>query len=472
LFDLWVDNMTTVDQHIFFMSSDSNVNVTDGYSVSIEYGAVSNLTLYRWNSLARVILDRTELPSIPPSWVSFNVTRTDDGHFIVKRDGSQDLSGDDSTIWTSAYFVFQVWGSGVRLDNLTVAALSVVTSPTGTTTTTTTSSTTTPTPPPNGPIDFETIVKVGLAGLAILGVPAAALQALMSSSLAYTVRPSLAPMSISQVQRQASLEYWETMVLKKKKKQKPYELTVYLHREGADLIAYKEEHKVLEAQRTETLDKQLDLPDASEVEIKVRCKNAALLSFSPERTVVKISKRQEVVHCTIYVTPKSIGESEIEIEFRVLGEIHESIPRDVLKARVEVAAEPFKIRGRPIPRRALHIWNFVLASIAFVLVILVFVLGVELPSNLQEYAAVSPFLAIIVTFFVATPVVSKLNTAILRLIKSNSEACLFSHPRLLGCEYYCTPRTQFCHGPGPSHRLTERLNLFSRTQNYQQRTQF
>ena len=129
LFDLWENSTAQIDQHVFFISLDWTLNFTTGYSVSLEYGVISNLTLYRWVDDVSTILARTQLPSSPPGWYSYNVTRTQLGHFDVLRDGVPELFADDNTITTSDYFVYDADGGGA-IDNIIVVCGGAATTPT------------------------------------------------------------------------------------------------------------------------------------------------------------------------------------------------------------------------------------------------------------------------------------------------------------------------------------------------------
>jgi hypothetical protein len=117
VFELW-NNVT--DQHIFFISTDWNTNLTEAYSVSLEdFGA--SLTLYRWNGLVSTVLDTTTLSIVSGfGYHSYNVTRSDMGHFDVLRDGVLELSADDNTITTSEYFIYSLDGIGA-IDNIVVS---------------------------------------------------------------------------------------------------------------------------------------------------------------------------------------------------------------------------------------------------------------------------------------------------------------------------------------------------------------
>ena len=135
LFELW-ENVT--DQHVFFISTHWNTNLTEAYSVSLEYGTVSNLTLYKWDGLVSTVLDRTTLEVAPPGgYHSYNVTRSDMGHFDVLRDGILKLSADDNTITTSQYYIYSLNGIGA-IDNIVVSCGIVTTPPPDDCTTTTT----------------------------------------------------------------------------------------------------------------------------------------------------------------------------------------------------------------------------------------------------------------------------------------------------------------------------------------------
>ncbi|MHA1904123.1 MAG: hypothetical protein ACXADL_09420 [Candidatus Thorarchaeota archaeon] len=129
LFDLWENSTAQIDQHVFFISLDWTLNDTTGYSVSLEYGATSTLTLYRWDNDVSTVLARTDLPDDPPGWYSYNVTRTQDGHFDVLRDGTPELFADDNTITTSDYFVYDS-NEGGAIDNIVVVCGGPGTTPT------------------------------------------------------------------------------------------------------------------------------------------------------------------------------------------------------------------------------------------------------------------------------------------------------------------------------------------------------
>ncbi|MFW9797986.1 MAG: hypothetical protein ACFFE2_13175 [Candidatus Thorarchaeota archaeon] len=118
VFERW-ENVT--DQHTFFISTNWNTTIHDAYSVSVEYGTISNLTLYRWDGEISTVIDQTTIvPEAPGEFHFYNISRTTSGHFDVLRDGVLELSADDNVITTSEYFIYSLDGIGA-IDNIFVA---------------------------------------------------------------------------------------------------------------------------------------------------------------------------------------------------------------------------------------------------------------------------------------------------------------------------------------------------------------
>ncbi|MFW9812515.1 MAG: hypothetical protein ACFFF9_08660 [Candidatus Thorarchaeota archaeon] len=118
VFELW-ENET--DQDVFFISTDWNTNLTDAYSISLEYGTTSYVKLYIWDGLSSTELDSAVItPEYPGGYHYYNITRSSTGHFDVLRDGILELTADDNTITTSKYFIYSLNGIGA-IDNIFVS---------------------------------------------------------------------------------------------------------------------------------------------------------------------------------------------------------------------------------------------------------------------------------------------------------------------------------------------------------------
>jgi hypothetical protein len=151
-FDLWENHTAQKDRHIYFISNDWDKNSTNGYSISFEYGATSNFTLYKWNGLIASVLDRATIPIEVPGWHSYNITRTPDGVFQIERNSTSLLSATDNSTTTSSYYIYSIVGEGGIIDNITVTGYVSPTTVPSTPTTTTTPSTPPVVPPPTSPI--------------------------------------------------------------------------------------------------------------------------------------------------------------------------------------------------------------------------------------------------------------------------------------------------------------------------------
>ncbi len=84
----------------------------------MEYGPISNLTLYRWDDGVSQILDRDTVPNAL-DWINYNITRDAQGFFQVVRISEVVLFATDTTYNTCQFFLFYAENGG-SIDNITI----------------------------------------------------------------------------------------------------------------------------------------------------------------------------------------------------------------------------------------------------------------------------------------------------------------------------------------------------------------
>ncbi|MCK4566424.1 MAG: hypothetical protein KAU48_03855 [Candidatus Thorarchaeota archaeon] len=117
LYDLHEDPVVGLDYHVFFIGYETQ-NIS-GYSLSLEYGPISNLTLYLWEIGEKTVLDRGTIPTDNIAWVNYNISRNSDGFFQVVRVSEVFLSAEDDTYIASQNFLFNTEEDGA-IDNITI----------------------------------------------------------------------------------------------------------------------------------------------------------------------------------------------------------------------------------------------------------------------------------------------------------------------------------------------------------------
>lgn len=118
-YDLFEDSITGIDIHVFIIALGYQIGNLSGYSVSLEYGLISNLTLYRWDEGVSHILDHDTVPLVELEWINYNITRDSEGFFQVVRISEVLLSATDNTYTDSQFFLFYAENGG-SIDNITI----------------------------------------------------------------------------------------------------------------------------------------------------------------------------------------------------------------------------------------------------------------------------------------------------------------------------------------------------------------
>jgi len=83
LFRLEENASSPTDQHVFFIALGSGISTVDGYSLCVDIGATSYISLYVWNSGSSTLLDQIVRPAGNWGLYEYNVTRDITGSFEV-----------------------------------------------------------------------------------------------------------------------------------------------------------------------------------------------------------------------------------------------------------------------------------------------------------------------------------------------------------------------------------------------------
>ena len=384
LFDLWEDYWFGVDQHVFFMSTLQQPNMTSGYSISLEYGGDSNVTLYRWENNVKTILGRTSLYNWTGSWTSYNVSRTSDGYFEVRRNGTVYISATDNVIIQSNYFVYTVTGVGLGLDNIGISQLLVPTTTTATTTTTSTTTTTTTTTITTGPTGeypgpLDSVIIIGIACALYVGLPGAVFEVALNAvtSRAYGLGRFYSGANVGRINKRVTIKYSATHV-----KNKRYYLTVYVHNRGVSLKLPEQQKGKVEVGPDQRSKDSHEFPDESIFRIRVDCD---IIFWGSTTDYVTVAKKQDVASRIFSGTPREPGIAPLEITLREERMDGDSKPIATFNAEVTIIEPPTIIRGRQVPTWLIRISVLAPLLIGLFYYIWRFWFGVVQPSNFNEY---------------------------------------------------------------------------------------
>ena len=394
LFDLWEDYWLGVEQHVFFMSTHLESNTTHGYSISLEYGGDSNITLYRWINDTRTVLGRTSIYNGTQCWSYYNVSRTSDGYFEVKRNGTVYISVTDNAINQSNYFVYEVFGAGRGLDNVVLFQLPIVT-PTTTTTGPTNTTTTTIIPPDSDSEILEQVITIVVASFIYVGVPAAIVETTLNAAIstAYQIRPRFSSVNIARINKTVTMDYWTT-----REKNKKFHLTIYIHNESANLKLHQHQKKILKVGPDNQQLETGEFPDKSEIRIVVFCD---IFDFDINTQYVTISKDQEIASRRFSATPRRVGTASLRVELHVVDKTEDKPPIGELQTNVQVVEPLITVLGRQVPKWILRVVSISPALLSLFLFTGSFFFGFDLPSTYAEYAILfNPLVAWIISFII------------------------------------------------------------------------